>query len=292
MNTRRDFIKQTGLLAAAAAIIPSFACSPPIAKHAVGLQLYSLRDVIGSDITGIIEKIAAIGYKEVETYGFSVKSGFWGLTPKDFANLLKQNGIKAPSGHYDFPNSMAGKGHEDLKSCIEAANTLGCEYVTIPWLDESVRKDADAYKKVAEHLNEAGQLCKSAGLRIAYHNHDFEFKKLDQTTGLEIMLAGTDKNLVDFELDIYWAERSGVDPIALFKKHPKRFTMWHIKDMDKKDKNLNTEIGQGGINFKAIFADAKLSGVKHYFVEHETNYKPNELGSIKSSFDYVNNQLL
>lgn len=292
MNSRRDFIKKTSLVVAGAALIPSFACSMAVAKRAVGLQLYSLRDVIGKDIKGIIEKVAAIGYKEVETYGYSAKDGFWGLNAKDFGALLKQNGMKSPSGHYDFHNYLSGKSSDELKSCIEAAAILGSEYVTLPWLDFSIRKTADDYKKISNKLNEAGSLCKASGLKIAYHNHDFEFKKFNEQTGLDIMLKETDKNLVDFELDLYWVVRSGVDPITLFKAYPKRFPMWHIKDMDKANKDANAEIGQGSIDFKSIFAEAKLSGAKHFFVEHETNYKPNELGSIKTSFDYVSNTLL
>lgn len=292
MTTRRNFIKNTGILAAGAALLPSFACSTIPAKHAVGLQLYSLRDIIGKDITGIIKKVAAIGYKEVETYGYSAKSGFWGLDAKAFDSLLKQNGLKSPSGHFGMDNFIEGKNTDELKSYIEAANVLGSEYVTVPFLGDNLRKTADDYKKIAQKLNEAASLCKSSGLRLAYHNHNFEFTKFNGTTGYEIMLAETDKNLVDFEMDLYWVARSGVDPAALFKAHPKRFTMWHIKDMDKKNNALNAEIGQGTVNFKAIFAEAKLAGVKHYFVEHEFNYKPNEMGSIKTSFDYVNNELL
>ncbi|MEJ5994634.1 sugar phosphate isomerase/epimerase [Pedobacter sp. Du54] len=294
MNTRRDFIKQASLLAIATSVSTSYACSiikPAINKN-VGLQLYSLRDSIGRDITGIIEKVAAIGYKEVETYGYSRKDGFWGLDAKAFASLLKKNGITSPSGHFGMDEYMASKGDDDLKSYIEAANILGSEYVTVPWLGVNIRKTADDFKKIALKLNEAGSLCKSSGLKLAYHNHDFEFAKVGTTTGFEIMLNETDKNLVDFEMDIYWVARSGIDPLTLFKAYPKRFTMWHIKDMDKKNNALNTEVGLGTINFKDIFAQAKLAGVKHFFVEHETNYKPNELGSIKTSFDYVNNILL
>ena len=292
MTTRRNFIKHTGLLAAGAAFLPSFSCSMSAAKPVVGLQLYILRDIIGKDITSIIEKVAAIGYKEVETYGYSKKDGFWGLDAKAFASLLKQNGLKSPSGHFDMDGFMEGKGSDNLKSYIEAANVLGNKYVTVPYLQESTRITADDYKKVASKLNEAASLCKSSGLRLAYHNHDFEFTKFGNTTGYEIMLNETDKNLVDFEMDLYWVVRSRVDPLLLFKAHPKRFTMWHIKDMDKKNNALNTEIGQGAVNFKSIFTEAKLAGVKHYFVEHEFNYKPDELGSIKTSFEYVNNELL
>jgi len=292
MTSRRNFIKQAGVLAASGALLPQLSRAAVWARHPVGLQLYSLRDIIGKNITGIIEKVAAIGYKEVETYGYSVKNGFWGLDAKAFASLLKQNGLKAPSGHFDLDAYLAGKGDQSLKTCIEAANITGGKYITIPYLQPKVRKTADDYKKTAQKFNEAGQLCKAEGLKLAYHNHDFEFAKMGDTTGYEILLQETDKNLVDFEMDLYWVRHSGADPVALFKVYPKRFTMWHVKDMDKQNKNANTEVGQGAIDFKSIFAAAKLSGVKHYFVEHETNYKPDELGSIKTSFEYIKNSLL
>ena len=291
MNSRRTFLKHTGLLAAAVAVTPSFACTP-IAKKPIGLQLYSLRDIIKNDIKSIIAKVAAIGYKEVETYSYTAKDGFWGLDAKAFKDLLKQHGMTSPSGHFGMDDFMSGKSSEALKSYIEAANILGSEYVTVPWLAANIRQNADDYKKIAAKLNEAGTLCKASGLKLAYHNHDFEFTKIGDTTGYNIMLKETDKKLVDFELDLYWAVRSGNDPLALFKAHPGRFTMWHIKDMDKAKNSVNTEIGQGAVDFKNIFKGAKQAGVKHYFVEHEFNYKPDELGSIKTSFDYVNNQLL
>ena len=291
MNSRRTFLKHTGLLAAAVAVTPSFACTP-VAKKPIGLQLYSLRDIIKNDIKSIITKVAAIGYKEVETYSYTAKDGFWGLDAKAFKALLSQHGMTSPSGHFGMDDFMSGSSSDALKSYIEAANILGSEYVTVPWLGAKIRQNADDYKKIAAKLNEAGTLCKASGLKLAYHNHDFEFTKIGDTTGFNIMLNETDKKLVDFELDLYWAVRSGNDPLALFKAHPGRFTMWHIKDMDKTKNSVNTEIGQGAVDFKSIFIGAKQAGVKHYFVEHEFNYKPDELGSIKTSFDYVNTQLL
>jgi sugar phosphate isomerase/epimerase len=291
MNSRRTFIKQSGLLVAGVAVIPSFA-STPVAKKAIGLQLYSLRDIINNDITGIISKVAAIGYKEVETYGYSKKGGFWGLDAKAFKAVLDQYGMNSPSGHFEMGEYMTGKNTDVLKTYIDAAKVLGSTYVTVPWLDGNVRKTADDYKKIAAKLNEAGTLCKASGLKIAYHNHDFEFKKFGDTTGFDILLKETDKKLVDFELDLYWAVRSAVNPLDLFNAHPKRFTMFHVKDMDKTNKALNAEVGQGSIDFKNILTGAKIAGVKHYFVEHETNYKPDVMGSVKSSFDYVNKQLL
>ncbi len=291
MNSRRTFIKQSAVIAASVAVMPSIACTP-IQKKEIGIQLYSLRDIIDKDVKGVIGKIAQIGYKEVETFGYSKKSGFWGLDAKSFGELLKQNGLNSPSGHFDFDNYMQSNKSTQLYDYIEAANILGSKYITVPYLQPTLTKTADDFKKVAEKLNEAAKICKNAGLKLAYHNHDFEFKQLGDTNGYEILLNETNQDFVDFELDLYWVQRSSKDPIKLFETHPSRFKLWHVKDMDKTNNELNTEVGAGKLNFKSIFAAAKLSGVTNYFVEHETNYKPNILGSVETSFKYLKNQIL
>lgn len=275
------------MVAAAALLAPSFAFAAR--EKVVGLQLYSLRDELPKDVKGVLEKVAKAGFKEVETYGFSIKDQFWGLTPQELKKILDDNGLKAVSGHYSY---LIDDNPEELNAAIAAAKVLGSEYVTVPWLDQSIRKSADDYKKLAIKINKAGQVCKDAGIRLAYHNHNFEFDKHGDTTGYEILLSGTDKSLVDFELDLYWVVRSGKDPIKLFKENPGRFTMWHVKDMDKNKKEWNTEVGQGSINFKTIFAAAKLSGMKHFFVEHETNYKPNPIESVAASCAYIKKELI
>ncbi|KQS41992.1 TIM barrel protein [Pedobacter sp. Leaf194] len=287
MISRRNFLLNSSMVAAAALLAPSFAFAAR--EQVVGLQLYSLRDDLPKDVKGVLEKVAKAGFKEVETYGFSIKDQFWGLTPQELKKILDDNGLKAVSGHYSY---LINDNEAELNAAIAAAKVLGSEYVTVPWLDESIRKTADDYKKLAIKINKAGQVCKDAGIRLAYHNHNFEFDKHGDTTGYEILLTGTDKSLVDFELDLYWVVRSGKDPIKLFQENPGRFTMWHVKDMDKNKKEWNTEVGQGSINFKSIFAAAKLSGMKHFFVEHETNYKPNPIESVAASCAYIKKELI
>ena len=290
MIKRRDFIINSSLALGALAIAPSLAFSAK--PKNIGLQLYTLRDEFSKNVKGVLEHVAKSGYKEVETYGYSGKDGFFGTSAKDFKKIMNDNGLKAPSGHYDFNSFIKDNNADFLKSSIECANQLGSEYITVPYLDENLRHDLDGFKRVAQKINEAAVLCKQSGLKLAYHNHDFEFKKFGDKTGYDILLQETDKKLVDFELDIYWAVRSGNDPLALFKANPGRFTMWHVKDMDKSKAEWNTEIGEGSINFKTIFAEAKLSGMKHFFVEQETNYSPNPIESIKTSLDFVSKQLL
>lgn len=290
MLSRKSFIINSCLTIATLLLAPAIACVAQ--KKAVGLQLYSLREDLPKDLKGTIEKVAKAGFTEVETYGFSIKTQFWGLTPAEFKKLLSANGLKAVSGHYGLGTYLADGNMDELKAAIAAAKVLGSEYVTIPYLDASIRKNAEDYKKLAAKINIAGKMCKDAGLRLAYHNHDFEFQKQGETTGYQILLNETDKKLVDFELDLYWVVRSGNDPIKLFKANPGRFKMWHVKDMDKTNPALNAEVGTGSINWKPIFADAKLSGMKHFFVEHETNYKPNPIESVAASCAYIKKNIL
>ncbi len=291
MTTRRNFLKETGLIAASLALAPAISNAFERPKKAIGIQLYTLKDVIGKDITGTIEKVAAAGFKEVETYNFNPKSNFWGLKPVDFKNLLNANGLTSPSGHFGFDDYLTSGNLDELKPYIEASNILGSKYLVAPWLGEHLRKNADGYKRVAEKLNIAGAYCAKSNLSVGYHNHGFEFKKFGDTTGYDIMLTETDSALVNFELDIYWAVFAGRNPLELFKKYPKRFKMVHVKDMSNTDRKQNTEIGNGVIDFKSIFKQASLADVEHFYLEQETNYQPNEFESIKTSCEYIKDNL-
>ncbi|MGY3052903.1 sugar phosphate isomerase/epimerase [Pedobacter sp. UYEF25] len=290
MITRRNFIVSSSMAATAVWLLPAFACNG--AAKNVGLQLYSLRDRIGDNVKLILEQVAKAGYNTVETYGFSIKDKFWGLAPKDFKKILDDVNLKATSGHYGLGNFLVDGNTDELIAAIEAAGILKSEYLTVPYLDATLRTSVDDYKKIAEKLNKAAEMCKSTGLKLAYHNHNFEFDAIGNIDGYETLLTETDKNLVDFEMDLYWVARAGKIPVQLFKEHPGRFKMWHIKDMDKKNPNLNTEVGSGRIDFKPIFAQAKLAGMEHIFVEQENNYYPNELDSIKTSCDYIKKELI
>lgn len=288
MTTRRTFIQQAGLLTAGLVINTS---SFSKQRQTIGLQLYSLRDEILKDVSGVIGKVANAGYKDVETFGYDAKNLFFGMQPLAFKELLKSKGLKSTSGHYNPNNFLNGKGPDEINYFIEAANTLQQQHLIIPYLPAELRTNADDYKALAEKLNLAGQLCKKANLQLAYHNHDFEFQNQGGSTGYDILLKETDPTLVDMEMDLYWVVRAGKNPIDYFTQYPGRFKAWHIKDMDKADPKLNTEIGSGSIDFKKIFANAKLAGVQHYFVEQE-NFKIDPYVSIAKSCNYIKANLL
>ncbi len=290
MNNRRTFIKQSGILSAGLLISPSELLKK---QKNVGIQLYTLRELVAKDPKTVIQNIAAAGYREVEMFGLEADNKFFGLTANEFARLLKDNGLTSPSGHYTPEKFLFENGNgDDVKNICGVCNTLGNKYFIIPWLSAEKRKTIDQYKGLAERINKAAEICKQHGLQMAYHNHDFEFADMNGQHGYDILLNNTDKDLVKFEMDLYWVVRAGYNPVDIFKQHPGRFHFWHVKDMSKEDKTQNTEVGNGSVDFKTIFANAQLSGVKHYLMEQENNYKPDFYGSIRTSCSYIKNNLL
>lgn len=289
MINRRKFLTDAGLIGAGIALLPKLSLAA--GNRVAGLQLYTLRDQLPKDVRGVIAKIAKAGYKEVEVFGYSKQNGFWGLTPTEFKKLLDQHGLKSPSGHYGMDKLLGEGKFDEVDDAIAAGKILGHQYITMPYVDAKFRRTAADMKNVAAKLNMAAKRVKDAGLKMAYHNHDFEFMPVDGATLYEVLLKETDPAMVSFEMDLYWVVRAGQDPVKWFEKYPGRFTMVHVKDMDKQDRKLNTEVGKGDVNFKQIFAKSKLASIKHYIVEQE-NFKIDPYVSITESCKYLLNDLL
>jgi sugar phosphate isomerase/epimerase len=271
---RRDFI-QTSLLAAGAASLSSFAFAAD--KKNIGLQLYSLRDVIFKDPKGILKKVADFGYTEMETFGY--KDGMlFGMSNADFGAYTKSIGLKVTSGHYGI-DIVQGANWE---KAISDAKAIGQEYMIMPYLMENDRPTkVDGYKKLCASLNKAGELCNKQGIRFGYHNHAFEFDIVEEQIPYDIMLNELDPKLVMMEMDLYWMYNAKQDPFKYFEKYPGRFELWHVKDMNKEDRNKNADVGTGTIDFKALFAKAKQSGLKHFFIEQES-YPESPIKSIEA----------
>jgi sugar phosphate isomerase/epimerase len=174
---------------------------------------------------------------------------------------------------------------KDLDSAIETAKIIGHKFAVCPYLMPNERQTLADYQKLVPIFNRAGEACKKAGIQFAYHNHDFEFAPLDGRVPFDMLLAETDPELVKIELDLYWITKAGQDPLAYFEKHPGRFPLVHVKDMDNTAKKDFTEVGRGTIAFKKIFARSNRGGIRHYFVEQDQSSSP--LESIKISYDYL-----
>lgn len=290
MTNRRTFLAQAGIASAAALLAPQLLKAA--GRSYPGLQLYTLRDQLPKDVKGVIPKVAKAGYKEVETFGYDMKTGYWGLHTNDFSKLLKDNGLTTPSGHYGI-DSYFGKGDtSDLKKYIEVARTLGQTYVIIPSLNGDFIKTVDECKAVAEKMNKAAEICKASGLKLGYHNHNFEWKPLTGGgTFYDTILKETDPKLVHMEMDIFWVVRAGQNPVEIFAKHPGRFALVHVKDRDKRNPDINTEVGKGSIDFKTIIPKAKAAGVKHFIMEQENFTNIDPYVSITESCNYMKNTL-
>lgn len=285
MITRRTFLHRAAL-ASAAGVLP---IQQP-RTYDMGLQLFTIRAALAKDVAGTLKRIAALGYREVETYGFDPQGlGYYGMAAKAFAQLLRDNNLTTPSGHYDL-NRFATTSEDDLKRymdrCIEGARALGQAYVTWPLIDPDSRT-VEGFRTVARRLNLIGQQAKAAGLLVAYHNHDFEFVEHDGRIGYDIILGETDPALVKLQMDLYWIARgSKVSAAEWFKRQPGRFAMWHVKDMHKTSRDY-TELGNGTVDFSQIFPHARLAGLQHYFVEQGGNFTQDPFQSITESAEYM-----
>jgi sugar phosphate isomerase/epimerase len=290
MSTRRAFLKQAGLITSVAYVNPSLLFKK---NYKLGLQLYSIRDAIAKDVRTTMKQIAGFGYQVVETYGFN--KGYWGLDAKTAKQILDDNNLTTPSGHYDFDKYLLNNATEDVikryvDEIIEGAHVLKQDYIVWPWLDPSLRS-IDKFKLVAATLNKIGEQISKAGLQLAYHNHDFEFTEQNGQIGYDIILNETDTSLVKLEMDIYWvAFASKLKPHEWFEKQPGRFVLWHIKDMDKATRDYEV-MGEGSIDFTTIMPDTKLAGAKHIYVEQGGNFKPDSMSCVKRSAKYVKNVL-
>lgn len=292
MTTRRSFLKSTSLLSAGFLLAPrNFKDSKPT----IGLQLYTVRDAMEADPLGTLAKVAAIGYNSVEGATYTGSEKFYGMGPKEFKKVLKDNGLMMPSAHYrlgeDMEKGAIVKGTilHDWNKAIDDASELGLKYMVCAWLSEAERGDLDHYKKIVEDLNKAGEQCKKSGIQLCYHNHDFEFIKQGNTEPYSILL-GADKNLVKMEVDLYWLTKAKQDIIKLFNDHPGRFPLWHVKDMDKTPEQNFAAVGTGLINFKEIFKHKKTAGMKYFFVEQD-KCPGSPFDAITTSYNYIKKNL-
>ncbi|MFI5235767.1 MAG: sugar phosphate isomerase/epimerase family protein, partial [Gemmatimonadales bacterium] len=239
---------------------------------AIGLQLYTVRDLMAKDFAGTIEQVAKVGYKEVEF------AGYFDRKPADIRALLDRHGLRAPGAHIAIELL-----EKDPNQVFDAAHAIGHEYVIVAWLDEDRRNTVDALKKSADGFNVLGEKAKRAGLKFAYHNHNPEFTPIEGQLPYDIFLSRTDPALVKFEMDLYWIILGGGDPLVYFKRYPGRFPMVHVKDLTKDRKMV--DVGQGSIDWKMIFAHSKEAGIEHYFVEHDEPTAP--LDDIRISYEYL-----
>jgi sugar phosphate isomerase/epimerase len=273
---RRTFIAGT-VVASVATQITWAAGDHKIEK--IGLELYTVRDLLKKDFEGTLAKVAKIGYKEVELAGYFEHLSDLNPPPGKALQILDANGLTAPATHVAY-SALAP---ENLAKVIEGSKTLGLKYIVNPSIDRELAKTADGWKRAAETFNRAGEEAQKSGIQLGYHNHTEEFKAVDGQLPYDILLSECDPNLLKMELDLGWIHEAGADPIAYFEKYPGRFPLVHVKDFDKN--GMMTDVGSGVIEWAKIFAKSDVAGIKHYFVEHDNPMLPFE--TIQRSYDYL-----
>ena len=276
---RRTFVKTlgaaTGAIAAGLSPAEAFAAENAKKLEKIGIQLYTVRNDMDKDFEGTLKNIAGIGYKQVEF------AGYFGRSPKGVRATLNSLGLTAPSSHIGDPSALTN----NWEQTIENAKIMGHKYLIVAYIQEKDRT-LDNYRRFADLFNSAGETARKAGLRLGYHNHDFEFKPLDGVIPYDLLLQRTDPKLVAMEMDLFWVTKGGKTPQEYFNRFPGRFEAVHVKDMGPAPEQKMVDVGQGKIDFARIFAQQKKAGIKYFFVEHD-NPEPTALGSAKNSFDYL-----
>ena len=238
----------------------------------IGLQLYTVRAALEADFDPTLQRIAAIGYEEVEF------AGYFGRSAQQVRASLDRFRLTSPSAH--VPLEAIG---ENWPSYLADAATLAQSYLVVASAGRMT--ELDGYRRIAERFNRAGESAVKSGVRLAYHNHDYEFSTLAGKTPYDVLLAETDPRYVWFEIDLYWLFKGGQDVFGYFDRWPGRVRMLHLKDADASPAHRITEVGAGILDWKRILARARQAGVEHYFVEQDDSSDP--FMSIRSSFRYL-----
>jgi sugar phosphate isomerase/epimerase len=284
---RREFIATSALATAGTFLLPSCMRNEGSIR-AVGIQLYTVKDIINADVSGTLKSLSDIGFTELELWSYA-EGKIFGMAYADFAKEAKNLGMKIISGHYDtgFSNpQQKGTLMNDWKRAVEDARIADQPYLVIGGLSDSERDTMDSVKRTCELLNNSGAVCQSMGAKLGYHNHSVEFTRIDDQLIYDVMLQELDPKLVTMELDLFWIINGGYDPLEYFKKYPGRFELCHVKDMDKTDRNKNADVGSGSIDFNALFKEAETAGLKHFFLEQE-NFAVSPLESVEKGFKHL-----
>jgi sugar phosphate isomerase/epimerase len=249
-----------------------------------GLALYTLRDSMAKDPKATLQAVADAGYAYVEAANYD-NGLFYGMAPADFKAYLASIGLIARSAHMGMVNM------ENTDQLIADTKAAGISYFVIPvppmgmftFGPEGMGMEGSK-EDLLSILITLGEKCSNAGLKLLYHNHDFEFKPMaDGTILADYILENTDPAQVNFQMDLFWVTKAGADPLAYFEKYPGRFKAWHVKDMNAAGEFA--PVGTGSIDFKRILAEKEKSGMEYYLVEQDQTFGLDPMEAIKISHE-------
>lgn len=308
-QSRREFLKVTAAGAIGAIALSQAGCktvgitsSKTTAKDpksfGIALQLYTIRDAMKTDAPGSLKKVSDIGYKYLELADYN-NGKFYGYQPAEFKKLVTDLGMEVLSSHTQVEG--AGVTLDNARKMAEDHAKMGVKYCLQPWIVEEMRTSIASYQKMAANWNKIGAIMKEFGMQFGYHNHNFEFDKVEgKIPYFDVMLAELDKNLVTMEIDLFWTTKAGQNPIDIFKKYPGRFQLFHMKDMYTREAPFFTTVGvkdfapvgEGVINFREILAARDIAGMKYMVVEQDQSRDGDMFGDIQKSITNLTTKIL
>jgi len=308
-SSRRDFLRISATGALGALVFAQYACknagrtapaveAKPVEPKTFGLalQLYTIRDAMQTDVPGSLKQVSDIGFKYLELAGYADRK-FYQMEPVDFKKLVEDLGMEILSSHTNV--EAEGITLDNAKIMAEDHAKLGVKYCVQPWVVPEART-VNSYKKMVQDWNTVGKIMKENGIQFGYHNHNFEFANLNGTVPFfDIIMADLDKEII-IELDLFWTNKAGHNPVDLFNRYPGRFELWHMKDMyTNETPKFTTDgetdfapVGEGVINFKEILAAKEIAGMKYMIVEQDATKDGLPFDAIKTSITNLTTEIL
>ncbi len=296
-NSRRDFLRMSAAGALGLWGFSQLSCKPTPKVPGIGIQLYTVRDAMAADVPGTLKKVADMGYKYLELANYE-NGKFYGYVPSEFKKLVDGLGMEIISSHTQVEG--AGVTLDSARKMAEDHVKIGSKYCIEPWIVEEMRTTIASFQRMAANWNQIGKIMKEFGMQFGYHNHNFEFATVEgKVPYFDVMLAELDKELVILELDMFWASKAGHNPVDLINKYPGRFQLFHFKDMYTKQdpffeviKDDIAPVGEGVIDFKAIYAARETAGMKYLIVEEDQSRSGDMLGDIQKSITNLQTKIL
>ncbi len=280
-NSRRSFLRGAALTTLAMSMpFKNELMAMASKSNAFGLQLWSVKQALAKDPLAVLKQLSDNGYKKIESFE-GAKGMFWGMKNTEFKKVMDDLGMNMVSSHCNDTGDLVS-----FERKAAAAGEIGLKYLICAF--KGPQKSLDNFKKFTDEFNACGEIAKKHGLRFAYHNHDYSFKAMEGIVPQDLMMDGTNPDLVDFEMDMYWTVAAGVDPIAYMDKHPNRFKLVHVKDLTKTATGHEScVIGKGTIDYKSLLSKVAKHGVQHMIVEQEAYTGTNELDAARDNAAYL-----
>jgi len=296
-HSRRDFLRLTATGTIGAVMFSHYGCKKA-GIPGIGLQLYTIRDAMATDVPGSLKKVADAGYKYLELAGYA-DGKFYGYEPAEFLKLANDLGMEILSSHTQV--EAKGITLENARKMAEDHAKLGVKYCIQPWVVEEARTTIASYQKMAADWNQVGKIMKEYSILFGYHNHNFEFDTVEgKIPFFDVFMAELDKDLVTMELDMFWTTKAGHDPVEIIKKYPGRFGLFHMKDMFTNEPPFFTTVGvkdfapvgAGVIDFRRILAVKDIAGMKYMIVEQDLSREGDPFRDIQTSITNLKTKIL